>query len=174
MKIEKHRDRAKLFFHLICRYEDKFLKVDREDALSECLLASLEYPEDFRKAIRLARRKLNPLLSWKLRRLPCYEMSRNTDHGPEPMLQKWAEKMIQDYEENNFPYVREKYRIPDTRKIRKALSEIAPKPDKASRPHGKTVKVDCRGKSRDELVAEGLNRVTAWRAAKRGYYYKPI
>lgn len=165
------QEKASLYLYLMCRYDDFFKRIPKDDALQEIILAILEKENDkFSKQINHARRNL--YLQWK--RLPLLTSEMSQGEAFEKMNIDWASEIIDYYEITNYQSTIEKFGLENSIRLRKALSEICPKPELASKKHGDYKKVYIEGvATTSEIILKyAINRITAWRALKRGYFYQ--
>lgn len=104
------------------------------------------------------------------------EYSENTFYNiPDNSESKYIQMLKDYYSQHTATETIRFFQLPDTRRVRKILSQVMPKPErKSGKTFGEKRKKVFTKFSYKELIEKGLPKATASRSAKRGYYYKPI
>ena len=148
-----------------------------EDIRQEIALAILEHPDwdDFKVANAVRRKFYADYIAPKR----LFVVTSAVAERPTPTEREadaydiLLAEILAYYETHTASETIAHFGLPDTQEVRKLLSACRPKPHrKSGKRHGKYKKVFVGGKTAKELIKEGLPRPAAYRAVKRGYYYK--
>lgn len=92
-----------------------------------------------------------------------------------PPERQWLDLVLDYYETHTATETIARWGLPDTNRVRRWLGRCVPKPGRASgrKRHEVRRKVYVQATCA-ELVAAGLPRATAWRAARRGWYWQRV
>jgi len=86
---------------------------------------------------------------------------------------RFVKMILKFYETHTATETIKFFNLKDTRKIRKTLSELLPKPQRNSgKKFGEKRKKINTNETYNQLIKRGIPKATAWRASQRGYYYK--
>lgn len=152
-------------------------RVGREDALQNIWLAWLELGrpegEGLNKAV--LRRAWLTISAQALRMgrevLYRYDTIAEAPAPPHPFIAA----VVDHYASHTASETIAHFGLPDTARVRYWLGRCLPKPRRASgRKFGERRVRVATACSSVELVAQGLSRATAWRAAKRGWYWGKV
>lgn len=165
--------KAGLYFHLICRFDSRYKAIEKESAISEIVTTILETDRaGFREQINACRRNLHKLYRCLKPTLIDWSLFTVTESYSDNEL-ALAEKILSFYEDTDFISVCNRFELEGSGRLRKCLSELCPKPEKSNKQHGKHQKVYLSEKMLPMDIVEKykINRITAWWASKRGYFY---
>lgn len=97
----------------------------------------------------------------------------NINNCASSVKERFVCKIVKYYETHTAKDTIKFFDLPNKRSVYKALSKCHPKPErKSGKKYGEKREKVSTHKNFNQLLAEGVPRATAWRASKRGYYFR--